>query len=147
MNAEAIAKALGGRKIGSAWMARCPAHEDLDPSLSIDNAKSGKVLVRCHAGCDQGDVIAALRWRGIWQTESRHGGRLLRKSDRRPPVEPHPDALKRTQGALAIWQASQSAEGSPVETYLRSRGLCVLPPRSIRLHAGLRHPSGGIWPA
>src|SRR5437773_12500862 len=128
MNAEAIAKALGGRKTGSAWMARCPAHEDLDPSLSIDNAKSGKVLVRCHAGCDQRDVIAALRWRGIWQTEGRHGGRSFRKRDGLLPPEPRPDALKRSQAALAVWQASQPADGSPVETYLRSRGLTVPPP-------------------
>jgi putative DNA primase/helicase len=61
MNAEAIARALGGRKTGSTWMARCPGHEDRDPSLSIDYAKNGKVLVCCHAGCDQRDVIAALR--------------------------------------------------------------------------------------
>ena len=146
MNAEVIARALGGRKIGSAWMARCPAHEDREPSLSIDDAKSGKVLVRCHAGCDQRDVIAALRWRGVWQTKSRNRSRSFRKSDGLSPAGPHPDALKRTQTALAIWQASQSAEGSPVETYLRSRGLTVSPPRSIRFHAGLKHPSGGIWP-
>jgi putative DNA primase/helicase len=146
MNAEAIARALGGRKTGSAWMARCPTHEDRDPSLSIDDAKSGKVLVRCHAGCDQCDVISALRRRGIWQTESPHSSRSLRKNDRLPLAEPNPDTRKRTQAALAIWQASQPAEGSPVETYLRSRGLTVSPPRSIRSHAGLKHPSGGIWP-
>jgi putative DNA primase/helicase len=89
MNAEAIARALGGRKIGSAWMARCPAHEDRDPSLSIDDAKNGKVLVCCHAGCDQRDVIAALQWRGLWQSDSRHESRSLRKSDR-PPSPPNP---------------------------------------------------------
>ena len=147
MNAAAIARALGGRKTGSAWMARCPAHEDREPSLSIDDSKSDKVLVRCHAGCDQRDVIAALRWRGIWQTQSQYDSQSLRKSDRLPPVEPRPDASKRTQAALAIWQASQPVDGSPVETYLRSRGLIVSPPNSIRFHAGLKHPSGGIWPA
>ena len=53
MNAETIAKALGGRKAGGGWMARCPAHDDREPSLSIRDAGDGKVLVRCHAGCDQ----------------------------------------------------------------------------------------------
>ena len=53
MNAETIAKALGGRKAGGGWMARCPAHDDREPSLSIRDADDGKVLVRCHAGCDQ----------------------------------------------------------------------------------------------
>ena len=50
-------------------MACCPAHEDREPSLSITDAKGGKVLVRCHAGCDQRDVIAALRSRGIWDND------------------------------------------------------------------------------
>jgi len=35
MTAEAIAKALGGRKAGGGWTARCPAHDDRTPSLSI----------------------------------------------------------------------------------------------------------------
>jgi putative DNA primase/helicase len=34
-------------------MARCPAHNDPDPSLSIRDGDNGKLLVRCHAGCDQ----------------------------------------------------------------------------------------------
>jgi hypothetical protein len=56
MRAETIAKALGGRKVGGGWMARCPAHEDRNPSLSVHDADEGKVLVCCHAGCDQARV-------------------------------------------------------------------------------------------
>jgi putative DNA primase/helicase len=59
MNAETIAKAIGGRKVGSGWTARCPAHDDKNPSLSVRNADGGKVLARHHAGCDQDRVIAA----------------------------------------------------------------------------------------
>ena len=77
MKAETIAKALGGRKAGGGWMARCPAHDDREPSLSIRDADNGKVLVRCHAGCDQRDVIAALRSRGAWETAGE--GRFPRK--------------------------------------------------------------------
>jgi hypothetical protein len=65
-SAETIAKALCGRKAGSGWAARCPAHDDREPSLSIRDGDNGKVLIRCHAGCDQGRVIAALRSRGLW---------------------------------------------------------------------------------
>ena len=147
MKAETIAKALGGRKAGGGWMARCPAHVDRKPSLSITDAKGGNVLVRCHAGCDQRDVIAALCSRGIWETDGRHQGRSPRKDGRRPSAAPDPDALKRTEAAFAIWQASQPAVGTPVETYLRSRGLHVSPPSALRFHAGLKHPSGSVWPA
>ena len=94
-------------------MARCPAHDDREPSLSISDAKDGKVLVRCHAGCDQRDVIAALRARGLWETE-RPTCRPLRRAsvDRQLADEPDPDALKRTEAALAIWQASQAGRGN-----------------------------------
>ena len=46
-------------------MARCPAHEDREPSLAIRET-DGKVLVHCHAGCDQRAVVDALRRKGLW---------------------------------------------------------------------------------
>lgn len=147
MTAEAIAKALGGRKAGAAWMARCPAHDDRAPSLSIAAARDGKVLVRCHAGCDQRDVIAALRARGVWDADERRPIRFARKPDLPLPAEPDGDAIKRTEAALAIWRGARSAGETPVETYLRSRGLTIPIPPSIRFHAGLKHPSCGVWPA
>lgn len=147
MTAESIAKALGGRKAGGAWMACCPAHEDREPSLSIVDGKGGRVLVRCHAGCDQNDVIAALRAQGAWDRRSRHRSRSSWKADRRVHDGPDPDALKRTEAALAIWQASQPVEGTSAETYLRSRGLAFQASGGLRFHAGLKHPSGGIWSA
>src|ERR1039457_2174024 len=39
--------------------AQCPAHDDSDPSLSITDGEA-RVLVKCHAGCDTDDVLAAL---------------------------------------------------------------------------------------
>src|SRR5215831_18443731 len=80
VTAESIAKALDGRKVGGGWMARCPSHDDREPSLSITDSQDGKVLVRCHAGCDQQEVIAALRARGIWdETGRRQGGLICRQ--------------------------------------------------------------------
>ncbi len=146
MTAEAIAKALGGRKAGAAWMARCPVHDDREPSLSIADARDGKVLVRCHAGCDQRDVIAALQSRGVWGANDCRSIRFLRKPDHVLLPEMDGDAIKRTEAALAIWHGARSAEETPVEIYLRSRGLVLPIPPSIRFHAGLRHASGGVWP-
>lgn len=40
--------------------ARCPAHEDSSPSLSVRCAGDGRVLVHCHAGCETPAVLAAL---------------------------------------------------------------------------------------
>ncbi|HXF87792.1 MAG TPA: toprim domain-containing protein [Xanthobacteraceae bacterium] len=146
MTAEALAKALGGRRAGTAWMARCPAHDDRKPSLSITDVRNDKVLVRCHAGCDQRDVIAALRGRGLWPTTGQLLG-VARQPRRRIVEEPDAEALKRNAAALAIWQTSHAAEGTAVAIYLRSRGLTIPIPQSIRFHAGLKHPLGGVWPA
>jgi len=65
MNAAEIARNLHGRESGGGWMARCPAHDDKDPSLSLRDA-NGKVLAHCHAGCDQQTVIQALKALGLW---------------------------------------------------------------------------------
>jgi hypothetical protein len=42
-----------------------PSHEDRTPSLSVTQ-KNGKLLVYCHAGCDQDAVIGELRRLGLW---------------------------------------------------------------------------------
>jgi hypothetical protein len=42
------------------WIARCPAHEDRSPSLSIGIGRDGRVLIHCHAGCEPLDILAAV---------------------------------------------------------------------------------------
>jgi hypothetical protein len=146
MNAETIAKVLGGRKAGGGWASRCPSRDDRRPSLSICDADDNKMLVHCHAGCDQERVTAALRGRGLWTVNS---SRSLSHTARRKPVERKQDQddAKRTQAALAIWQAANMSQVTLVETYLASRGIDPPAPNALRFHAGLKHPSGGIWPA
>jgi putative DNA primase/helicase len=46
-------------------VARCPAHDDRNPSLSLKDA-DGRVLVHCHAGCAQRAVVEALKDLGVW---------------------------------------------------------------------------------
>ncbi|HEU5401791.1 MAG TPA: toprim domain-containing protein [Terriglobales bacterium] len=65
MSADSIARALKARRSGAGWMAKCPAHDDNNPSLSIRDA-DGKVLLHCHAGCGQRQVIEALKVNGLW---------------------------------------------------------------------------------
>src|SRR5262245_29309781 len=117
MNAEFLARALGGRKASTGWMARCPAHDDNVPSLSIRDTRNGKVLIYCHAGCSQNHVISALEARGLWpERSSLFRLRLVSRTDpERQSVEV--DA-RRSDSALAIWHAAKSAEGTLVETYL-----------------------------
>jgi hypothetical protein len=41
-------------------MARCPAHDDTRPSLSLKITTLGKIVLNCHAGCTPEAVVAAL---------------------------------------------------------------------------------------
>jgi putative DNA primase/helicase len=146
MNAETLSRALGGRRVGSHWMAPCPTHEDRDPSLSLRDADDGKVLVHCHAGCEQSVVIGELRSRALWDDAGQHGRRHTIKQ---PPTASRTSAQddgNRTAAALLLWRAAVAAPGTLVEIYLRSRGIDLAVPSSLRFHPRLKHPSGGFWP-
>ena len=100
MTAETIAKALNGRKAGSGWSARCPAHDDHTPSLPLRDSGDGKVLVRCHAGCDQDEVIAHLKPNGLWTQNAPRLFRYAASGRVTKPAEPDRDALT-DAGAIA----------------------------------------------
>ena len=146
MTAEAIAQALHGRRAGSSWMARCPAHDDRAPSLSIAESSDGKVLVRCHAGCSQQDVVDALRARSLWP--GAFGQPLARVSApaRKPTEREPPSTQTRIVAAMSIWNQTEPASGTPVETYLRNRGIELPPRRVLAYQPRLKHPTGGVWP-
>jgi putative DNA primase/helicase len=153
MTAESIAKALGGRKVGSAWMVRCLVHQDREPSLSVADGNDGKVLVHCHAGCEQHEVIAALRARGVWNDARRAGSNTIGSypgkanwpdggnetvADTLPSR--HADDVARTRRALRIWSETVDPRGTPVWRHLVARGIALgeLP---SRIHTVLRwHP-------
>ncbi len=142
MTAESIATALGGRRAGKGWMARCPAHDDRTPSLSLRDADDGTVLVHCFAGCGQNEVITALRSQGLWPGQ--RVGAVAGIDTKR--LTDH-TARGRTEAALQIWQASMPAAGTLVEVYLKARGITMPAPAPLRFHPRLGHPSGGVWPA
>lgn len=41
------------------YIARCPAHNDKSPSLTVTE-RDGKILFHCFAGCQPADVLAAV---------------------------------------------------------------------------------------
>lgn len=51
---------LQARKSGANWLARCPAHQDRSPSLSIREGDDGRVLLHCFAGCPTESICSAL---------------------------------------------------------------------------------------
>jgi len=145
-DADSIGKALRGRKTGSGWLCRCPAHDDRTPSLSVTD-KDGRVLVHCLTGCRQDAVIDALRAKGLWSGAAS-----------RFAVDPAERAAERARdkqareckiaSAVAIWRESVPIFGTLAERYLKGRGINTVPaPDSLRYHHGLWHPSGRTLPA
>jgi hypothetical protein len=56
-----LAKLDGLKETGPGrYIARCPAHKDRSPSLSVRVLDDGRILVHCFASCDVADVVAAV---------------------------------------------------------------------------------------
>ena len=86
MSIDEFIQHLDGVKPDSnGYIARCPAHDDTTPSLSISTGDSGRILLNCHAGCSTGAVLAALslEMKDLYST-----GTPLHT----PPVKPNPAA-------------------------------------------------------
>lgn len=143
--ADHIARALGGRN----GVCHCPAHDDKAPSLSITDGEDGDVVVNCFAGCNFRDIKDELRLRGLlpgWQPSEIDPERQVRiEADRR---KRDADTRKKDRQRLAwlrsIWNESHAAQNTPVQAYLRSRGINVVPP-TIRYHTGLKHADPGLY--
>jgi putative DNA primase/helicase len=68
------------------------------------------------------------------------------KSAYHPPAAPPPPPVDNIAFAAAIWRRTSRASGTPVEAYLRSRGLTLPISSRIRFHPQLKHPSDSHWP-
>lgn len=62
MNIETLLSHFDGvKETGDGkYFARCPAHDDKSPSLSIRETDDGRVLLHCFAGCDAESILSAL---------------------------------------------------------------------------------------
>jgi phage/plasmid primase-like uncharacterized protein len=139
MGAETIAKALGGHRAGSGWVARCPAHDDRTPSLSLADGHDGRLLVKCWAGCSAHDVLSALR-----RCELIGANKLSGVIDARGASS---DAVDRKKRALDLWNEAFPVSGTIAAQYLLARGLALPSLPVLRFHPRCPHPSGANLPA
>lgn len=71
MNLDVFRERLDGiRERRDGFLAKCPAHQDRDPSLSVTDS-GDRVLLHCFAGCTPADILAAigLTWREAFRDE------------------------------------------------------------------------------
>lgn len=144
-NAPTIARALGMRRTGAVFTGRCPFC-DYPGGFTVQD-RDGRTLVRCHVGCEQADVLNALRRAGLWAGEP---------DPHRTPVPAR--SVTRGAGAGArgydaaavverLWRGTAPARSTLAECYLRSRSIRLPPPPDLRFAPRLRHgPTGTDWP-
>lgn len=144
MNAAALTEGLSGRWLGTYGIACCPAHHDRNPSLSISQADNGRVLLHCHRGCPQDEVIGVLERRGLWKAcrdRTLHTGSF--SADQ---FSPSTEAKKQRSIDIArlLWQRSRSPAGTLVEVYLRHRGITGPLPPTLRFLPDAFHSTTGL---
>jgi hypothetical protein len=50
------------KRAGKGWLAKCPAHNDHTPSLSVREGQDGRPLLHCFGGCKREAIVAAMGW-------------------------------------------------------------------------------------
>jgi hypothetical protein len=150
-----LAKLPGAKKVTNGWSARCPAHEDRKPSLSISENSEGAALVKCHAGCDISAILAAvgLKLADLFPPktdptptrngEPASGGRPLatakdavaeleRRHGKRSAVWTYCDAKGEPVGLVVRWDREKGKEIRPVARYADGWRICAMPePRPL----------------
>lgn len=145
--AQRITAALQGHWHGRYGLARCPAHGDRRPSLTLADGPGGRLLAHCKTGCAFADVLDALRGLGIVE-----GRGTVPQTDpaelARYEAEQRREAEKRERQAKAVWAEAVPIRGTPAETYLRAaRGITCALPDSLRFHPACWHSSAKRLPA
>jgi putative DNA primase/helicase len=108
------------------WTARCPAHEDREPSLSVRETEEGRTLVHCHAGCTAEAVCAAAGVE-LRDLAPRDKGQV-RTHAPRSDSDRHAEVARQ---ASEIWRAGEPATDE--HPYLRSHGVRA---HGLRIYRG-----------
>jgi hypothetical protein len=150
MNAAAIAKTLGkAARAGRDWLCLCPVHGGA--SLSLADARNGTVLVYCFGGCESREVWRELRDRGLIGDggDRRSPERIEEQRQREAAAEKAEQERirRRIEQARARYRHGEDAVGTPVETYLRSRGITIAVPGVLRWQRHCPHRNGNYYPA
>src|SRR5262249_48548553 len=89
--------------------------------------KDGRVLVHCHAGCDPKVVIAELRRMQLWPGHAEEMTEVEREERRQRDADREAEEGRRQDFIDALWRKAwrdaRPARNSPIENWLRVRGI------------------------
>jgi hypothetical protein len=104
------------------------------------------LLAHCHSTCDFGDIIAALKAKGLIEGQSDYVPPDPAEAQSRRKLDQAMQE-RRWQQAGSVWDASQPIKGTLAESYLRSRGITCDLPESLRFNPSCWHNTGQNLPA
>jgi hypothetical protein len=106
-----IAERFQARRISSGrWVARCPAHADRAPSLTIAEGKDGRALLYCHTGCNLSAILesAGLAMLHLFPAGPRRSAEELaairRECEYRGEQQAEGRRRERIRAAQLLWQ-------------------------------------------
>lgn len=144
--ANPLPSVVGGviklHRAGNEFKALCPFHAERSPSFTIFRGGSRYHCFGCGAGGDVFDFVSKMHGVGLRDAAEMLGHGEVVTMAVAPLSRVDDDESDRTDEARAIWRAAVPAAGTLAETYLRSRGLSVPIPETIRF-ANLRYGSRG----
>lgn len=122
MSAHDLLNRLEGvrKTTGDSWSARCPSHHDKTPSLSIRETAEGLVLLRCWAGCEVAEIVAAVGLElSCLFPEKSEGGRPQKR--RRLITAGQALEVLAFESLFLAVVAKDLAEGKPLDQQTRER--------------------------
>jgi len=148
--AREIAAALGhGHRVGHDFRCDCPVHSG--HSLTIADGRDGKLLVKCFGGCDWRDIFNEFRALGLISgrpvdvdPEREDELRREREAAERAEIE---RLRRRIAAARDLYRHSKDAAGTPVEVWLRTRGIAGPISPALRFLPHCPHRNGQYLPA
>lgn len=136
MYARELAGRLGLKRYPHSYRGRCPCCDYPGGGFSVRDNK-GRLQLYCANGCTRAEINNALasRYGDGWRPAPSQGN----ETDNR---------ARKQRRALALWQGSTSAAGTPADHYLTARALPGLATSSVlRFLGACPHPEGGRLPA
>lgn len=121
------------KKSGKGNIALCPRHDDRNPSLSIDEDKDQKILIRCHAGCDPKAICSGL---GILLSD------LFKEKSKSRPKQVKTEYVYVTKQGKPAYKKTRlepGKEGKKKDFFISSvssKGICISNLKEILIQAG-----------
>ena len=157
MLAEVVGRVVALKKQGRELVGLCPFHAEKTPSFTVSPGKGLYFCFGCSAGGDAVDFVkrtegldfmaAMARILGEPDDRQDEAARRRREDRLRWAAADRRDEEKREHRrrliyAHRLWRETQAVKGTPVETYLRRRGIMINIPPTLRFHPHLAYREG-----